>query len=631
MNRLRLLLRDGAMLDLLQEWLSHYELILPQSQEALSKPFQLCITDTQALPMCQAQAQARSYLTLLLASSEDLATLDREKLRDVSGILIVPFEQVELLAWVRALLKIAGQSSRIKTMHDKLIRVTKAFESTSDAISIADTDGRAIYLNQAFKDMYGFSLKELNVGGVPDLLFVNPQTASEIFDSVQNGIPWKGETLLKNRQGAVVPTLLRVDSIADDADTPLGMISVHTDITERRWVETVQREHQVWNEALIDTATTLTRTLDLDEVLDRILENIGRVVPHDMAHIILQEDGAARVVRSKGVGDAQTDEWLLSQRFHLTEVNELWNMAQSRRAIVVPRVPPSRSGTSPLGLNDIQSYIAAPILLDQTLTGFLFLSSKEPDFFTTRHADQLQAFAEHAGIAIRNAQLHIKAQELAALEERQRLAHNLHDAISQTLFSATMIAEALPQLLDREPEKTKQRLEQLHRLTRGAMAELRALLYELRPAALVEMEFGDLLRQLTDSLQGQTRIRTSLQVEGQRTLPPDVQTALFYITQEALNNVVKHAGASRVNVYLRNDPGELELAITDDGRGFAPEQIRPTSLGLAIMRERAEAIGAVLTVSGQNGLGTRVVITWAEREEKVKSERSPQNQDRTGR
>jgi signal transduction histidine kinase len=141
---------------------------------------------------------------------------------------------------------------------------------------------------------------------------------------------------------------------------------------------------------------------------------------------------------------------------------------------------------------------------------------------------------------------------------------------------------------------------------------MRTLLLELYPTRLAEADFNELLRQLTDALQGSTRIDVSLTVEGRRALPEEVQTALFYLAQEALNNVVKHARATRVTVHLRSEPERVELAIEDNGRGFDLAQIPSTSLGLGIMRERAAAIGASLQVTSAVGHGTTVTVVWVE-------------------
>jgi two-component system nitrate/nitrite sensor histidine kinase NarX len=195
------------------------------------------------------------------------------------------------------------------------------------------------------------------------------------------------------------------------------------------------------------------------------------------------------------------------------------------------------------------------------------------------------------------------------MAERTRLARDLHDAVTQTLFSTTLIADVLPDLWAMNPAEGQRRLEELRQMTRGALAEMRTLLVELRPNALVEVPLATLLRQLTEAMVSRARIHIQLSAEGERKLPPDVQVGLYRIAQEALNNVVKHAKATHAVVTLRM--GEtVRLTVADDGGGFDPGAITADHLGLHIMRERADAIGAQLSVYSEPGEGTQVSVLW---------------------
>jgi signal transduction histidine kinase/ligand-binding sensor domain-containing protein len=205
--------------------------------------------------------------------------------------------------------------------------------------------------------------------------------------------------------------------------------------------------------------------------------------------------------------------------------------------------------------------------------------------------------------------------EKAVAAERSRLARELHDAVTQTLFSASLVAEALPASWERDREEGRRLLQELRQSSRGALAEMRTLLLELRPAALVEADLGDLMRQLAEAATGREGLPVRVAVEGKPELPSDVHVALYRIAQEALNNVVKHARASQAMVRLRGlSPASVELHISDDGRGFDPANVPPDHLGLGIMRERAEAIGAALEIDSQPGHGTRVTVVWEEGE-----------------
>ena len=211
-----------------------------------------------------------------------------------------------------------------------------------------------------------------------------------------------------------------------------------------------------------------------------------------------------------------------------------------------------------------------------------------------------------------------KAAEQAlavAVEERQHLAHDLHDSVSQSLFSASLIAEVLPRLWERDQQEAQRSLEDLRRLTRGAQAEMRALLAELRPTTLTDAELGDLLRTLGTAFTARTNIPVTERVSGGGSLPAETQVALYRICQEALNNIAKHAKASKVKIDLHYTPVRVDLRIRDNGRGFVTSDlVRSDHYGLGMMRERAAAVGAVLTVTSQPGKGTEIAVQWGEQE-----------------
>ncbi len=206
-----------------------------------------------------------------------------------------------------------------------------------------------------------------------------------------------------------------------------------------------------------------------------------------------------------------------------------------------------------------------------------------------------------------------KAAEDAVASERTRLARDLHDAVTQTLFSASLIAEVLPDLWAMDVDEAKKSTEELRQLTRGALAEMRTLLLELRPAALTQSRLSDLIRQLCEALTGRGRLPITLMMEGERLLPPEVQVAFYRIAQESLNNVFKYARATQVNVSLYLTSTGVHLNLCDNGIGFDMASIKPTSLGMRIMHERAEAVGADLSINGKPGSGVSVEVVWNEK------------------
>jgi two-component system nitrate/nitrite sensor histidine kinase NarX len=272
-----------------------------------------------------------------------------------------------------------------------------------------------------------------------------------------------------------------------------------------------------------------------------------------------------------------------------------------------------------------------PLAVKGRIIGGLGVAHTRRNFFTAHHAALALAMADQVAITMVNAELYQHARVLAAMQERQRLAQNLHDAVNQSLFSAGLIAEVLPRLWERDQEAARQSLEDLRRLTRGALAEMRELLAELQPSVLTDSSLGDLLRQLVNAFTGRTNVPVSLNIAREHVLPAEIQVALYRICQEALNNIAKHAEANGVEIDLQYDtcvgqasssiaqagaPQEIvvesvEMRICDDGHGFEPGELSaPGHYGLGMMRERAEAVGAQLTVTSRPGHGTEVTLRW---------------------
>ena len=205
-----------------------------------------------------------------------------------------------------------------------------------------------------------------------------------------------------------------------------------------------------------------------------------------------------------------------------------------------------------------------------------------------------------------------KAAEEAVTAERTRLARDLHDAVTQTLFAASLTAEVLPQLWETDVEAAMKSTEELRQLTRGALAEMRTLLLELRPSTLTQTSLSDLIRQLCEAFIGRARLPIDMNIEGNCPLPPEVQVAFYRIAQESLNNAFKYARATIINVNLYVSSSHIHFETCDNGIGFDMARIKPMTLGMRIMRERAEAIGADLQISSKPGSGTCVTMTWRE-------------------
>lgn len=383
---------------------------------------------------------------------------------------------------------------------------------------------------------------------------------------------------------------------------------------ERARLYEAEQQGRSFAEALRDTMVALNSTLNLSEVFDQILNNIDRVVRHDVADIMLIEGEFARVVRSHRYAEhglAPSEDAMQNFRLRIADTLHLKWVTEHKRPWIIEDTQSDATWVKVHEPDLIRSTLIVPILTDGQIVGFLNVDSLIPRFYTPTDGERLQIFADQAATAIRNARLHQQGLTLAAQEERQRLARELHDAVSQTLFSANILAESLPRLWTRNPDKVLTRLRELLQLTRGAAAEMRVLLVELRPESLISSNLTNLLTQLGYALLGQKHIDVSLVMRGtsEKLLPPEVQIAFYRIAQESLNNIIKHGQARKTRMRFIRTETQVMLVITDNGRGFDTSQ-RLGGIGLKSMRERADGIRAAFTLKSRVGRGTQIRLVW---------------------
>ncbi len=537
----------------------------------------------------------------------------------------------------------------IEARHEADRRVAEldaTISSIADGIVIYDEAGRVVRMNTAAQRI--IDRGEGLHFGIPSQTAKDGERARE---GGQNGRKWIGELpVTRALQGETMPGFitklepsreLASSDAAEDGPVWLstsaapirgpdrhlvGAVSVFTDITELRTVQErlehanqhlARQTNQLQDrnqqlQLLNAVGRELSGTLELTEVLDRLLVAIGDVISVDQAAVwLVDREHSEWLVRSAVMPRAAfgstvrtrvlLDTLIASQTEGSPGRAGVW---QEEQAIL------SHSG-------DKDRTLRVPLRARGKLIGVLEIIGREWDATSEEH-DTLTTLAAWAAIAIENAMLHREAQQAAVVAERTRLASDLHDAVSQLLFSAKVTAESLLRLWEVNPEAVPGGLAQLQELTRGALAEMRTLLLELRPTALTDGDLGELLGQLTEAMSSRGRMSVSLELEGTGPLPGDVQVALYRMAQETLNNVVKHARAKHTQVYLRRLEDRVELVVEDDGKGFDPSCVPVGCLGLQILHERAATIGAQLDIQSAIDEGTRVSVRWprGQREER---------------
>ena len=369
-------------------------------------------------------------------------------------------------------------------------------------------------------------------------------------------------------------------------------------------------------------AAQVSSSLNLNEVmadaLERIMELTG--MEHGIAYRVEGGEGSA----AKSGKDAQ-EPYLRVMAFRglppsFADLGERLPLRQSAAGVAGQRgepviwtlaeLPTDSALKERLVALGVEQIIAIPLMVKGRLVGSLNLSTNQSRTYPLEQVALLKTIGQQIGVAVENARLYERAEQTAITAERGRLARELHDAVTQTLFSANLIADVIPRIWKRNPEEGMQNLEELRQLTRGALAEMRTLLLEMRPESLERADLKSLLTQLADAFIGRVRVPVSLELQGDCALTQDVKLVFYRVAQEALNNIAKHSGARQVDLHLECQPDQLKMAIQDDGLGFDAGAIPPEHLGIAIMRERAVSIGADLKIDSQLGQGTTVELMW---------------------
>ncbi|HMA34175.1 MAG TPA: histidine kinase [Chloroflexia bacterium] len=359
--------------------------------------------------------------------------------------------------------------------------------------------------------------------------------------------------------------------------------------------------------ALNRSSALITSTLDLNKVMDLILEQLAEVVRYDSATIMWRIAGVLRIIACRGFGDPAT---VLGARFD-PEQNPLTRRLMSEASpIVIADVHREPSFDHQRG-HLTRSWIGVPLRVRDETIGALTIDHRQISSYDAEDGQTVMAFANQAAIALENASLYDRSRELAVLEERNRLARELHDSISQMLFSMVLNAEAAATLYDSNPESARVQIARLQETSHTALKEMRTLIFELRPANLEEEGLVPVLKKHIALFKERNGIDVHLDAEGQRRWPFAMEKALYRVAQEALTNVAKHAGATTALVSLGAADGWVSLTVEDNGRGLPPDRAGrgQSTLGLTSMRERAEQLGGRFTIGpGPDGKGTRVQV-----------------------
>jgi signal transduction histidine kinase len=367
---------------------------------------------------------------------------------------------------------------------------------------------------------------------------------------------------------------------------------------------------------LLAITNNLASSLDMDVLMGTLFDELAHIVPYDSGAIFMAtSQDSMTVLHYRGPIHPEFSSvttWPISH--HHAEV------FATRRPLFIGNVmgdEPAAVAFRDLGEalkldranTHIVSWIGVPIVSKDAVIGLLALDSSQPHAFTEQHAILAWGVAQQAGMAFENARLHTHSVQAAASAERSRLARDLHDSVSQAVFSMALGARTMQELAVIAPERVLEPLPHVISMAEAALTEMRALIFELRPESLQEEGLLAALRKHMASL----RARHGLQVierfcEIEPSIDIALKEALYRISLEAMHNTVKHARAKSMTVRLHDDD-VLLLAIEDDGIGFDPSVVPPGHYGLKTMRERVAPYGGSVQIQSQPGAGTRVIAS----------------------
>lgn len=499
-------------------------------------------------------------------------------------------------------------------------------ESTPIAIVVVDQAGQIVYGNAKLTELFGYDSAELIGQKVELLMPMRFHRIHEQHRAAYSGQPHvrsmgSGMDLVgRHKNGREFPIEAGLSYLQTKA--AMFVIATIIDVSRRKEIEAslerrveertreIERRQQV-AEGLRDILAILNSNRSLTEILEYIVHQARWLLQADASMIYGSNEPGAKMAIQASIGLSQAE---------FTQATQILDEVGSQS--LPPQLQPLviNQANEPAALPEHQRWLAElchrthltiPIRLKSEIYGGLMLCYDDARTFSQEELELATGVADQTALAIENAWLHTQIERSAVAAERSRLARELHDAVTQTLFSASLIADVLPRLWKRHPDEANRRLEELRDLTRGALAEMRTLLLELRPAKLIEVELTELLQQLATALAGRARLPIAVNVAGTIVVPTDVKIAFYRIAQEALNNVAKHAQAHQVEIRLQGQQDTVELMVCDDGCGFVFASIAPENLGLGIMRERAEDVGATLKVISTPGKGTQVLVKWS--------------------
>jgi len=484
------------------------------------------------------------------------------------------------------------------------------FDNSPLAICVNTTEGKILGVNRALSAMTGYSEDELLHSDVR-MLYMSPDQRAQALQQIgPEGSLSNYGMQLRRRDGSLYYVNLNISRLELAGQQVL--LGIADDVTEE--VEA----HQALT-TLHHISHDLTSIADLQTLLDHALQHLHTVVDFQRAALMLVEDGEESLTVYAYTSPTLPPVFTI-HHIPISSWPFLQTALTGRDRIYVPDMQASEAIQTDLdgmqtkqwaaALKASRSWLGLPLRAGERTIGLLNILHDAANHYEANDIELARTFANQLAVAIDNIHLNEQTGRAAAADERSRIARELHDSLTQTLFTASVLAEATPRIWIKDQGIARQNMEKLGVLIRGALAEMRSLLLELRSDAQPDQTLDQLLNTLAEATRARSNMAVSISIEVERELPADVTMTLYRIAQEALNNVIKHAEATVVDITLLDQPDRVTLRIRDDGRGFDPQVIPAGHMGISIMAERAQKIGADMQIQSQPNRGAEVSVTW---------------------
>lgn len=479
-----------------------------------------------------------------------------------------------------------------------------------------------LFISSGCHDLTGYSADDLvnnRTVSYEELIFPEDRTAvlQEIEAAIAEKRPYVFTYRLTNAAGQELWVLDKGEAVLNADGTVDVLEGFVTDQSERMQALELL-EQRVGDRtrklsALYDILEVASDPGDLNTTINRSLRRVLKAIKGNIGVIHLM-DKSGEMLQLVAQKDLPQEAVIRLSRINIRESVLAGWVARNNEPLLIPKMSADERTADLAYSTDLDIYIAVPIVANDLVRGVLTVLSNDLSRYAAKEEmELLTSVGEQLGVVVENARLRSQAEQLVVLEERNRLARELHDSVTQSLYSVTLFAEAGLNLTQSgETDRLGQLFTDVLETGQQALKEMRLLVHKLRPSILEKEGLVRALQHRLKAVEGRAGIKNQFVVEGSLDVNSEVEEALFHVAQEALNNALKHAHAAEVRVNLRQDKHEgLILTVKDNGQGFDLESAAEGSgLGLISMQERVEKLGGTITYHSAAGLGTEVQVKF---------------------